>query len=83
MKRPANQPALTLFATGTGAASGISLTQTGIDRFTVQYGLQISKNLDYGRAARELGECVMHRLACESLIDNRTRAEARADGDLE
>lgn len=75
-------PAITLFATGQGAASGVSITQTGIDRFTVQYGLQVKTGLNYARAAHEFGECVMHALACESLIDNRTRAEARADGDL-
>ena len=76
------QPAIHLFNAGPGAAAGVSVTQTGVDRFTVAYGLQVKKNLNYEQAAHEFGECVFHALACESLIDNRTRAEARAAGDL-
>ena len=53
----------------------IQLIQTGIDRFTVRYGLQVKKQLDYGDAATELGCCIMHKLACDSLLDNRRKGE--------
>ena len=49
----------------------ITLTQQGIDRFTVIYGKQIKARLTYGQAATELGACIMHALACEDLLDNR------------
>lgn len=39
-------------------------------RFTVTYGLQRKTMLSYADAARELGECIFHHLACESLLDN-------------
>ncbi len=51
----------------------IQLIQNGVDRFTVVYGLQIKRELDYGRAAKELGSCLMHMLACEGKLDNRER----------
>ena len=60
---------------------GIRLIQNGLDRFNVVYGMQCRDNLTYAEAARELGECIMHALACDGAIDNRTQAEARADGD--
>lgn len=76
------------FATGgknsfNGAKSEqlIELQQTGIDRFTVVYGLQVKTGLDYSKAALELGACIMHLQSCNGEIDNRTRSEARADGD--
>ena len=53
----------------------IRLIQTGIDRFTVQYGLQVKKGLAYGEAAYELGGCIMHALACEEKLDNREKGE--------
>lgn len=64
-------------------ASGwpIRLIQTGFDRFTVEYGRQIKDDLNYGEAASEYGACIMHALACESLLDNRTQQEARKAGD--
>ena len=65
------------------AESMIELQQTGIDKFTVVYGLQVKSGLSYARAAHELGECIMHFQSCEGTIDNRTRAEARAAGDTE
>lgn len=58
----------------------IRLTQTGIDRFTVTYGLQVKKGLSYTEAALELGACLMHAAACDGVLDNRTVAEARRDG---
>jgi hypothetical protein len=69
-------PSIHLFDRGPGAASGVKVIQTGIDRFTVQYGLQVKKGLNYGQAAREFGECVFHALACDGLLDNRERGEA-------
>jgi hypothetical protein len=62
---------LHLFNNGPGAMSGVKLDQTGIDRFTVTYGLQVKKGLNYGQAATEFGECVFHALACNSRLDNR------------
>jgi hypothetical protein len=45
--------------------------------FNVRYGRQYRTELTYGEAAKELGECIMHALACDSKLDNRTKAEAR------
>lgn len=57
----------------------IYLDQRGPDNFTVTYGLQVKRNLDYRSAALELGACIMHALACEDRLDNRTREEARSE----
>ncbi len=51
----------------------IRLIQTGVDRFTVQYGQQFSDGLNYGSAAKELGESMMHALACQGHLDNSER----------
>jgi len=48
----------------------ISLTQTRDDLFTVRYGVQVKTGLNYATAARELGECILHALACDSKINN-------------
>jgi len=53
----------------------IQLIQTGVDSFTVIYGKQIDKGLDYGRAAAKYGEAIMHALACEGLLDNREKGD--------
>lgn len=53
----------------------VKVEQTGVDRFTVSYGLQVKKGLNYGQAAKEFGECVFHALACDSLLDNREKGE--------
>lgn len=52
-----------------GLAFPIELRQTGNDDFHVIYGSQVKNNLSYERAADELGSCLMHALACDSLID--------------
>lgn len=39
-------------------------------RFTVTYGLQRKTDLNYADAARELGECIFHHLACDGMLDN-------------
>ena len=59
----------------------VTLTQTGFDRFTVQYGKQIRKGLDYSAAAAQFGSCVMHQAACDGHLDVRTRTEALEAGD--
>lgn len=38
--------------------------------FTVTYGLQRKTMLTYADAARELGECIFHHLACDGMLDN-------------
>jgi len=66
---------------GAKSAQIIELQQTGFDRFTVVYGLQVKTGMNYAQAALELGECVMHMQACEGLLDNCTRSEASEAGD--
>jgi hypothetical protein len=55
----------------------ITLEQLRPDCFRVSYGLQVRSGLTYAQAAMELGSVVMHLLACEGRLDNRT-----ADDDL-
>jgi len=50
------------------APSWIAMAQTGRNKFTVIYGLQVKAGLNYAQAASKLGECIMHHLACESII---------------
>lgn len=59
----------------------VELIQTGFDKFTVRYGKQVKNNLDYAQAAAEFGKCVMHALACAGRLDNRSREEAKRNGD--
>lgn len=59
----------------------ITLTQHGFDRFSVSYGKQFNTDLDYAQAAKELGACIMHALACNNQLDNRTAAEGKQAGD--
>jgi len=59
----------------------VTMTQHGPDSFTVRYGAQTDKRLTYAKACEELGASILHALACDGLIDNRTKAEARRDGD--
>jgi hypothetical protein len=53
----------------------IKLEQNGFDNFTVVYFKQITRDLNYAQAAHELGECIMHALACEGRLDNREPGE--------
>lgn len=53
----------------------IYLLQNGVDRFTVQYGLQVDMELTYEQAAAKLGQALMHMLACEGRLDNHERGE--------
>ena len=43
---------------------------SGRELFTVTYGLQRRAGLTYAAAARELGECILHHLCCESNASN-------------
>lgn len=53
----------------------IQLWQEGKDNFKVIYGKQVKANLTYARAAAEYGECIMHALACDGVLDNRLPGE--------
>lgn len=57
----------------TDIAFGVKLEQNGIDRFTVTYGKQVKRNLNYSQAAHEYGACIMHALACGGKLDNSER----------
>ena len=37
--------------------------------FRVTYGGQVTDNLTYARAAKELGECLFHHFACDSMLN--------------
>lgn len=52
------------------SADDVHLIQTGTNRFTVIYFLQVKTGLDYSAAAMELGCCIMHQAACNCLLDN-------------
>lgn len=64
-----------------GSAYAVTLHQVGFDRFAVVYGQQIKTDLTYTEATKELGACLMHSLACDGRLDNRTKSEAKNDGD--
>jgi len=53
----------------------IKLEQHGKDNFRVTYGLQVDDGLNYAQAAAKFGQAVMHWLACEGRLDNRTKGE--------
>lgn len=48
----------------------VTLHQVGKNNFTVTYGKQKTINLTYEKAAAELGECIMHAVACNHGLDN-------------
>lgn len=48
--------------------SPVRLYQTGKDQFVVEYGSQVKEHLTYSEAARELGACLMHAMACVGRI---------------
>jgi len=56
----------------------IELYQTGLNRFTVYYGLHVKENLDYSQAAKEIGECILHNAACQGYLDDITHRSALA-----
>ena len=48
----------------------ITLAIGSNEKFVVTYGEEVSEELNYIAAAYELGECLMHRLACEGLLED-------------
>ena len=48
----------------------VQLIQTGVDSFTVAYGLDVTKGLNYQQAAASYGECIMHSATCAGELDN-------------
>ena len=50
--------------------AAIVMFQSGINRFSVVYGLQVKCGLDYYNAGLEFGLCVMHYQACEGVLVN-------------
>lgn len=54
----------------TDIAFPIKLEQAANGRFRVTYGLQVKAGLGYVDAAKELGECLFHALACDGNLDN-------------
>ncbi len=59
---------MTCFETKIGGFT-IALQQTSKNFFTVVYGKQVFKKMSYVKASHELGECIMHALACDALIN--------------
>jgi hypothetical protein len=47
----------------------ITLAQMSEGTFSVRYGIQFESGLNYSEAASKFGQCVMHALACEGVID--------------
>ena len=56
--------------TNEGCLIEVKQEQNKAALFTVTYGLQVKDGLTYARAAKELGECIFHHLACESELNN-------------
>lgn len=52
------------------AGLNIRLEQKKNLRFNVRYGAQNFSDKTYREAALELGQCIMHALACEDKLDN-------------
>lgn len=48
----------------------IKVEQRGNKRFRVTYGKQVKDHLGYADACHELGECIFHALACDSVLEN-------------
>ena len=48
----------------------VEQSQSKAALFRVTYGKQIKSGLTYAQAAKELGECLFHALACESKLNN-------------
>jgi hypothetical protein len=57
----------------------ITLHQLGVDAFRVTSWERVKTGLRYAAACTELGQCIMHALACAARIDNRTIGEAAAE----
>lgn len=47
----------------------LSLEQSGFNEFAVVYGLDRKEKLSYTEAAKEYGECLMHALGCQGVLE--------------
>lgn len=47
----------------------VTLSQTGKDSFTIEYGMHCTKGLNYADAASEYGSCIMHSAQCLGKLD--------------
>jgi len=48
----------------------VRLYQARNGKFSVRYGSEMHDELEYGEAARQLGLCLFHALACVGRINN-------------
>lgn len=48
----------------------LQIEQRANGLFRVTYGKHVRDGLTYAEAAHEYGECILHHLACEGLLDN-------------
>lgn len=51
-------------------AFDLTLYKEGRSTFSVVYGEQTKAHLSYAEAAKEFGECMMHALQCQGVLDN-------------
>jgi hypothetical protein len=51
------------------AGYNIQLRKRSANNFAVTYGKLVKVGLTYAEAAKELGQCIMHALACEGKLD--------------
>ena len=58
-----------------GQWGSVTLQQRGKDNFAVRYGKQVDADLSYSQACAELGQAIMHELACDGRLDNRGKNE--------
>lgn len=42
----------------------------GLCLFILTYGCQVTPSLTYARAAKALGEAILHHLSCKSIVNN-------------
>ena len=47
----------------------VTIKWTKRGRYVVEYGRQVKSDLSYIEAARELGECILHSMACCGFAD--------------
>lgn len=48
----------------------VKLEQRASGAFRVTYGAEVKDNLTYSEAAEQMGYCLMHAMACNSLIND-------------
>jgi hypothetical protein len=57
-----------ILTTWNGGDYPVDLLQSSREGFAVRYGKHLRTGMDYGQAAAEFGECVMHSLACAGCL---------------